>query len=103
MGEIFDEHDQDVVDEIIKLDDNTTEMPARVHIDEVNERLGLSLPEGEDYDTIGGFISVKLGRMPKSGDQVRFQLARITATEVSRRRVERVRIEILPETQRESA
>ena len=57
----------------------------------------------EDYDTIGGFICVKLGRMPKSGDQVRFQLARITATEVSRRRVERVRIEILPETQRESA
>ena len=103
VGEIFDEHDQDVVDEIIKLDDNTTEMPARVHIDEVNERFGLSLPEGEDYDTIGGFISVKLGRMPKSGDQVRSQLARITVTEVSRRRVERVRVEILPETQRESA
>jgi putative hemolysin len=36
---------------------------------EVAENLGLELPEG-DYDTLGGFVISRLGRLPRPGDKV---------------------------------
>ena len=50
---------------------NTAPKPlARVRIHDINERLGLSLPEDEDYDTIGGFVFHELGRIPNIGEEL---------------------------------
>ena len=103
MGEIVDEYDKEVMDEIVQVDEHTVEMPGRVHIDEVNERLGLELPDEEEFDTIGGFVSVKLGHLPHTGEQLQWNSVRITVVEASRLRVERVRIQVLTESQPELA
>lgn len=47
------------------------EIDARAYITDVNEELkpiGIQLPEGEDYDTVGGFVTVSLGRIPEKGE-----------------------------------
>ena len=95
VGEIEDEYDDDVIQSFILIDDSTAEMEARVHIDDINERMALGLPENAEYDTIGGFVATQLGHIPKTGEQIQWKNAHITVLESSRRRVERVRIKRL--------
>ncbi len=102
VGEIADEYDEDIVEQIKAVDARTTETNARVHVDEINHRLGISLPEEEDFDTIGGFVFHQLGRIPLPGEEVVYNGIRIQVLEASRRRIEKVRI-ILPEPGRATA
>ncbi len=95
VGEIVDEYDDDLVEGIKSIDDHTTEVQARVRIDEVNERLGTHLPEDGDFDTIGGFVFSHLGHIPAVGESITVDEVRLTVIDVTRRRIERVRIEVL--------
>ncbi len=95
VGEIVDEYDKDLVDGIRLLDDRSAEALGKVHIDEINERLELDLPEDGDFDTIAGFIFTELGHVPVEGEEITRQNVRLTVIEATRRRIERVRIEIL--------
>ena len=95
VGEIVDEYDEDVAEPIRSLGEGACEAIGRVHIDEINEQLGLELPEDADYDTIGGFVFSELGHIPVVGEQLVRQNVRITVLEATRRRIERVRIEVL--------
>ncbi|MEZ6071355.1 MAG: hemolysin family protein [Pirellulales bacterium] len=97
VGEIVDEHDEDLVEGIRMIDERTSESMARVHVDEINDRLGLKLDEDGDFDTIGGFVFSELGHIPNVGESVVRGNVRITVLEVTRRRIERVRIERLDE------
>ncbi|MFP6692655.1 MAG: hemolysin family protein [Pirellulales bacterium] len=102
VGEIVDEYDEDVKEEFQEIDQYTTELLARAHVDEVNERLGLSLPEEEDFDTIGGFLFSQLGHVPTAGEQFVWQEVRFEVIDASPRRIERLRI-VLPQPHRETA
>lgn len=93
VGEIVDESDKEQVDEIRTLDDRTSEVLGTAHIDVVNDRLGLELPDPEEVDTIAGLLIRQLGRIPKPGESVAIDGAQITVTGASRRRVEKLRIE----------
>ena len=95
VGEIADEHDEAVVEEIKSIDDRTAEALARVRIDDLNERLGTHLSEDGDFDTIGGFIFSHLGHIPTVGETVIADDVRLTVIDAMRRRIERVRIEVL--------
>ena len=95
VGEIVDEYDSDEVEPIRALDDGAWEALGRVHIDALNERLGLGLPEDADFDTIGGFVFSELGHIPVVGEALAWRNVRITVLEATRRRIERVRIEPL--------
>ncbi len=55
------------------------------------------MPEG-DYDTIAGYIISQLGYLPKQGEhsEVMFENIRFTVLEVENRRIEKVKVEILP-------
>jgi CBS domain containing-hemolysin-like protein len=103
VGEIVDEYDKDLVDGIREIDERTAEALGRVHIDEINERLAVELPEDDDYDTIGGFVFSQLGHVPVPGEQLVWQNVRLTVLEATRRRIERVRIEVLDRAHRETA
>ena len=104
VGEIVDEHDTEEVDEKrIHIHNGYAEMAARVHVEEVNEQLGLDLPEDDEFETIGGFVSMQLGHIPEVGEQISWSSATITVLEASRRRVKRVRIDLPKDNQRESA
>ncbi|MBL9124283.1 MAG: HlyC/CorC family transporter [Planctomycetaceae bacterium] len=99
VGEIIDEYDEDIVEGIRRIDERTAEVLARVHVDEINDQLGLELTYHGDFDTIGGLVFGELGHLPTVGEQLTLKNVRITVLDVHRRRIERVRIEILdPET-----
>lgn len=96
VGEIVDEYDADEEDEIMVLSEDTCEALGRAHVDEINERLSIELPEDGDYDTIGGFVFSELGRVPTAGETVDWEsVVKITVLEASKRRIDRVRIQRL--------
>src|SRR5690606_37158669 len=104
VGEIIDEYDPELVEGIRRIDDNTAEVLGRVHVDEANERLGLSLPDDGDYDTVAGLVFHELGRIPTVGEQITYNGVRFTVLEASRRRIERLKLEqIDQEARRETA
>jgi CBS domain containing-hemolysin-like protein len=96
VGEIVDEYDVDVEADILSLGDDACEAIGRARVEEVNEALGLELPEDEDYDTIAGFVFTELGRVPSVGETLTWRdHVRVTVLEASKRRIERVRVERL--------
>lgn len=96
VGEIEDEYDEEAVQEIQLLDDDTCEALGRAHVDEINEKMRLELPEDGEFDTIAGFVFTELGRVPMVGESLHWQeQVRIEVVEASKRRIERVRIERL--------
>jgi CBS domain containing-hemolysin-like protein len=70
FGEIRDEYD---IDEDIckKISDNSYIISGKVEIDYINENFNLSIPAG-DYETIAGFITNRIGRIPLQGETVSF-------------------------------
>ena len=103
VGEIIDEYDKEAADEIKHLGDGVAESPAKVHIDEINEELELTLPEDGDFDTIGGFVFSELGHVPVVGEELVRDNVRITVLEATRRRILRLRLEVLDHSQCETA
>jgi CBS domain containing-hemolysin-like protein len=95
VGEIADEHD-DAGEGIKPIDEHHCEALARVHMNEINEQLGLHLPEDEHFDTIGGFVFHQLGRIPHVGEELIYDGVKIKVLEAARRRIHRVAIEVLP-------
>jgi len=103
VGEIIDESDKEAVEDIREIDHRTAEALGKVHIDEINERLALKLPDDGDFDTIGGFVFSELGHVPAVGEELVRKNVRLTVLEATRRRIERVRIEVLDRPKRETA
>ena len=92
IGEIKDEYDEEEIPPIRVIDDKTCEVDAWVDIDSINERLSLNLPDGEDYDTIGGYLTSKIGRIPASGETFLEGNAELTVLDATDRAIERLRI-----------
>jgi CBS domain containing-hemolysin-like protein len=103
VGEITDEHDDEAAEPIRRLNDHTAEVLGRTRVDEVNETLGIELDPEHGFDTIGGAIFAEFGHLPQKGESLTWNNVRVTVLDVSRRRVERVRIEILDEAEHEPA
>lgn len=92
FGDIEDEHDkEDWLEQ--KISDEEYVFSARVEIDYLNENYPLTLPESEEYDTLGGLILYQLERIPEANTS--FDLndkIRLIIEEVSERRIEKVRL-----------
>ena len=56
VGDIADEYETPEPSPIRRIDEHTLEVDARVRIDELNDELGIELPDDENYDTVGGFV-----------------------------------------------
>ena len=50
--------------------DGTWDLDAILRPDEASDRLGVTVPEHEDYDTLGGLVTMELGRLAEVGDEV---------------------------------
>lgn len=94
VGEIVDEYDTDAEEEIKLTGEKQADVLGTVHLDTVNEELGLELPHVDDVDTVAGFVLAQLGRIPKKGVSVRHGDSCITVTEANKRGILRVRIEL---------
>ena len=79
---------------IFETGQNTLEVDARVHIDDLNEQYNYDLPEGKDFDTIGGFVITQIGKVPQPGETMTWQQLRIEVLESDERRINKLRIEL---------
>ena len=95
VGEISDEHEPLDQKLFKRLDVSTAEVDTRIHIDELNRRLGTDLPDDAGYDTLGGFISMHLGRIPEAGTQFEHDGLVIAVLEAEPQRVNRARVQVL--------
>jgi len=95
VGEIDDEYDQKPPPAMNRLDADTLEVDARVHIDEINEELEIELPEEEDYETIGGFVFATLGKIPAAGEEFRHENIRVEVVDAETRKIKRLRLHVL--------
>lgn len=93
FGDIVDEYETDRPQPIRRLGERAFEVEARLRIAEVNDELNLALPEGEDYETLGGFLLSRLGTIPKAGQALDYGGVHITVAEADERRVVRLRLE----------
>ncbi len=90
VGEIVDEYD--VEDPRVEpLPGGEVRVNGRLAIDDANDVLDTDLPEGE-WDTVGGLVFTKLGRIAAVGDTVEVPGARLVVDKVQGRRISRVRI-----------
>jgi CBS domain containing-hemolysin-like protein len=93
VGEIADEYDREQPQEMKRLNEKTVEIDARMHIDDLNDALQLSLPEDEDYDTVAGFIFAQLGYIPQPGEKLDARGARFAVLAADERKITRLRVE----------
>ncbi len=90
VGEIVDEYD--VAEDFVEpLGDGDLRVNARMNIDELNELLGIELPEG-DWDSVGGLMFSLLGHVPVEGETVDIDGFRLQADRVTGRRISRVTV-----------
>ena len=93
VGEIVDESDQDQEAEVEIIDDRTADVLGTLHVDVLNEELGLELSEPDEYDTVAGLVVSAMGRIPKPQEWVTVDGVKFTVLDSSRRRVSRIRVE----------
>ena len=102
VGEIVDETDDDRADEIEVLNPNEADVEGHVNIDELNERLGLTLPENEDYDTVSGLIMRELNEVPRSGHELQIGNVQFKIQRATKRAISLVRVTVLDESEESS-
>ena len=88
VGDIRDEL-TDKEKDFIVTGDSTFQLDGGFRVDEANEELGLNLPGGE-YETVAGFILSHLGRIPKRGEQFKYQNMKFVVTEMRGMKIEKV-------------
>jgi len=91
LGEIEDEHDHED-DQFQALGNGVTLIDGRTNIDTVNEELDIQIPQGDDYDSIAGFIVNILGRVPKTGEIVNYKNLKIVIAEADPRHISKIKI-----------
>ena len=94
VGEVLDEHDRRRAG-IVRVED-TVIFPGELRPDEVRDRTGIRIPEGDVYDTVGGYIMSVLERIPVVGDSVEIEDGTIEVQRMEGRRVDRVRFTPTP-------
>jgi CBS domain containing-hemolysin-like protein len=95
VGEIQDEGDvderrgapQDLARGAVDLD-------ARTPVEEANRSLHLTLPVEGDYQTVGGLLLHRMGKVPRAGERLTLDGVTLTVTEADERRVKRVQVAV---------
>jgi putative hemolysin len=72
------------------INDYTFQIDGGMHITEANEEMELELPEGEDYETVAGFILSLLGHIPGRNEQLRYHNMKIVITEMKGQKIEKI-------------
>jgi CBS domain containing-hemolysin-like protein len=99
VGDIQDEFDEE--EELVeRIDEDTVVCNAKVHLDELNEILGLNLDE-ESVESLGGFLYGKIGRVPRVGDVVPHDGVTYEIQSVLRQRIDKVVIKGLKSIKRD--
>ena len=93
VGEIEDEHDIDDLD-LIQVSEKEFIADAKIEIDEFEEKFEINLNEGS-VETLGGYMTKKLGILPKVGDKIIVESIELVVTAADKRRIKKIGISII--------
>lgn len=93
FGEIEDEHDHEELIEL-KLNEKEYRFAARLEVDYLNEEYDFSLPEGDEYETLGGLIIHLFESIPSEGETISVDGYVLKVEKVSDKRIECVHLRI---------
>lgn len=89
VGEIRDEFDADEDEGITKVSDLEYMIDGSTNLDDINDRIGLEL-SSDEYESIGGLIMEKLGRIPAEGEIINLDNIVLTVKKMDHARIEKV-------------
>ncbi len=90
VGDIEDEYDDDTDKiEVIKEDEYIVDGNTKISM--VNEMIGLNI-ESDDFDSIGGFVTGILGRLPKTGETINYNDTKFIIQNTSKNRIIKLKI-----------
>ena len=97
VGDIADEHDPEEEVPIVIVEDNRViEVSGKTRVEDANEAMEEDhIPEGEDYDTVGGFVFSHLGHIPEpdtkfAANGIEYQILSTTGRRIGRVRLTRM-------------
>jgi CBS domain containing-hemolysin-like protein len=93
VGDISDEHDEEVNEQIQKIQDGAYLLDGGLAVRDLNRRLGMNVPVSESYTTIAGFLMNESGQILNEGESVKFNGHVFHVEKVDKRRILRVRLE----------
>ncbi|MCX7761950.1 MAG: hemolysin family protein [Candidatus Kryptonium sp.] len=91
VGEIHDEYDQ-VEKSYEVLNDGSIVVDAGMLVSDFNRKFGEDIPEGTDYESIGGFVSKLAGRIPNEGEKIKFRNIVFEVLKKSKRKIIELKI-----------
>ncbi|PSP92674.1 DNA-binding protein [Halobacteriales archaeon QS_4_62_28] len=89
VGEILEGEEEEPIEFV---DDDEVIVKGEVNIEVVNEALELELPEGEEFETIAGFIFNRAGRLVEEGERIAFDSVEIIVEQVENTRIMKARL-----------
>ena len=89
VGDLHDEFDEDEEAPIVRVDNTRWLLDGQANVDDVRERLGIEIPDGE-YVTLGGLLFERFGHIPAEGEQIRVGDWDLRVVEMDKRRVAQV-------------
>jgi len=89
VGEILEGGEEEPIEYV---DDTTVVVKGELNIEEVNEALDIDLPEGEEFETIAGFVFNRVGRLVEAGEVVEYDGIDIRVEQVENTRIMKARI-----------
>ncbi|MBL8759162.1 MAG: HlyC/CorC family transporter [Phycisphaerae bacterium] len=100
VGDIKDEYEHGppgAPDVVLRMEERRADVDAAARIDAVNDALsplGVEIPESDEYDTVGGFITTTLGRIPSKGEVFTHERVVFTILEAKPTKVVKVGMEV---------
>ncbi|WP_254545514.1 hemolysin family protein [Halomarina pelagica] len=89
VGEILEGEEEEPIEFV---DEDTALVRGEVNIDEVNDALEIELPEGEEFETIAGFIFNRAGRLVEEGEEISYRNVTIRVEQVDNTRIMKARL-----------
>jgi len=93
VGEIEDEYDVEDNEDFYKIDANNWMVKGFVKVDDLNEELGIKLPEGE-YETVAGLLIDSVAKIPTRGQKITIGDYKFEIVEVTHKKIVRVKISV---------
>lgn len=93
VGDISDEHDEEVNEQIVELPDGSYRLDGGLAVRDLNRRLDVNLPVSETYTTIAGFLMAEAGQILEEGDSLPYNGNTYHIEKVDKRRILQVRME----------
>ncbi len=93
VGDISDEHDEEVNEQIHKQTDGSFILDGGLAVRDLNRRLHLDIPASETYTTVAGFLLSEAGEILNEGESVSFNGHIFHIEQVDKRRILKVRME----------